>query len=109
MISREAIANALRFWEPARVLFNVVLLAYGLVRFWEPLLALPHKLWTEIVAVAVLANFIYVIAYPIDLTLQATDYRHRWQTGCAQGVAPVAGAVTPRRPAPAGAAPVNPS
>ena len=80
MISREAIANALRFWEPARVLFNVVLLAYGLVRFWEPLLPLPHKLWTEIVAVAVLANFIYVIAYPIDLTLQATDYRHMWQT-----------------------------
>ena len=62
------------------MLFNVVLLAYGLFRFWEPLLALPHKLWSEIGAVTLFANVIYVIAYPIDLALQATDYRYMWQT-----------------------------
>ena len=80
MFSREAIANALGFWERARVLFNVVLLAYVLVQFWPALSALPHKLWTEIAAVALFANITYCAAYPIDLILQATDYRYMWQT-----------------------------
>ena len=80
MFSRQAIANALGFWERARVLFNVVLLAYVLVQFWPALLALPHKLWTEIAALTLVANVVYCAAYPIDLILQATDYRYMWQT-----------------------------
>ena len=80
MFSREALAGAFRFWERARVLFNVVLLAYVLVRFGGALAALPHKLWTEVAAVAVFTNIVYCAAYPIDLVLQATDYRHMWQT-----------------------------
>ena len=62
------------------MLFNVVLLAYVLVRFGAALSAVPHKLWTEVLMVAVFANIVYCAAYPIDLILFATDYRHMWRT-----------------------------
>ena len=79
MFSREAIADARAVWERARVLFNAVFLAYMLARFWEPLVALPHNLWIEILAVALFMNLIYCVVYPIDLLLQATDYRYMWK------------------------------
>ena len=78
MFSRAAIWDALKFWERARVLFNVILLAYVLFRFGAALSALPHRLWSEVVAVGVFANIVYCAVYPLDLVLQSTSYRHMW-------------------------------
>ena len=80
MFSREAIVTALDLWERARVLFNIILLAYVLARFGGALSAIPHSLWPEIIALAAAANIIYCIAYPIDIVTQSTIYRHMWQT-----------------------------
>lgn len=80
MFSREAIIRTLGIWERARVLFNIILFAYVLVRFGGAISAIPHRLWPEIITVAAVANVIYCVAYPIDIVTQATTYRHMWQT-----------------------------
>lgn len=80
MFSREVIITAIGLWERARVLFNVVLLAYVLARFGDALSALPNRLWPEIIFLAAVANILFCIAYPIDIVAQATDYRYMWQT-----------------------------
>lgn len=80
MFSRHAIFATFSVWERARVLFNIILFAYVLARFSSAISAMPQKLWSEIFTVAVVANFFYCIAYPIDFITNATDYRHMWQT-----------------------------
>ena len=80
VLSREAISDALRWWERARVHFNVELLAYVLYQFGGLLPALPTTLWLELIAAAAFANVLYCVAYPVDLLVMASDYRHLWRT-----------------------------
>lgn len=43
--SREAMADALRFWAPGRVFYNLALLSFVLYRFNAALVAMPAPLW----------------------------------------------------------------
>lgn len=58
---------AMRFWEPARVPFNLLLVAATLVAL--PSGAINQDTLT-LVIFAVLANLLYLTAYPVDLFLQ---------------------------------------
>ena len=80
---RDILSDALRYWEPRRILYNLVLVAVFLgyviytwphfrgVLAWQPLL----KLWV----LAALANVCYCAAYLADIPLQCSASRNRWR------------------------------
>ena len=80
LLDRETISDALRFWERGRIAYNAALILTALATageragiFMEPLrLALLATL-------AALANILYCAAYPVDLFVQASDYRQGWR------------------------------
>ena len=77
---REHITDAIRFWELARVPYNLVLAAMslgilvygGLDELGWIVMALP------LFILAVIANALYCVAYPIDLLVRASDFRGPW-------------------------------
>src|SRR5262245_7453606 len=80
---REMLSDAIRYWEPRRLLFNAALalvVAWRFAAAWpaskqvlhaEPLLAL--------FILAVIANVLYCAAYVPDLALQASSFRATWR------------------------------
>lgn len=82
MVSRENITDAIRFWERGRLLYNLALIAVSLA------VLLPagldrlgwYRAGTGLVVLAVIANLLYCVAYPIDLFVQASDFRKSWRT-----------------------------
>jgi len=81
LLNREHVTDALRFWERGRVLYNGVLIAIVVAGFawsgadwtvWLPLLP-------GLLVFAVLANVLYCSAYPVDLFVQASDFRDQWR------------------------------
>lgn len=80
---REWASDAIRYWEPRRILYNLILAAIVLAYFS---LALPAS--KSIVTVnfvlslfllAVLANVAYCAAYVVDIFAQASGFRDLWQ------------------------------
>jgi hypothetical protein len=80
---RENLTNAIRFWEPMRVAYNLALAAIVLIYF-----ARSYPASKEVVTVngilllfllAVLANVAYCAAYPVDVFAQASGYRELWR------------------------------
>ena len=79
---RELISSALRFWEPARLIYNAVLLAI-VAGYFVAGLPLSRNLLSLDVGLglflaAVLANAAYCAAYPIDIFVQLSGYREQW-------------------------------
>jgi hypothetical protein len=78
-------ANALRFWEPRRVLYNAVLLGVvgtHVVAGWPASrsgLTRDHLFMFFILAV--LANVAYCAAYAVDLFVQFSGLRDAWARG----------------------------
>ncbi len=76
---RESLAEAMRFWEPRRVVYNLVLAAVAvvwLVATWphfRPALTLPSLVILSVLAL--LANVCYCAAYLVDIPMQ------RWVLG----------------------------
>jgi hypothetical protein len=80
---RDVITDAIRYWEPRRVGYNLVLAAIVLgwiVRSW------PHFRgaldWPSLMALfvlAVLANVCYCTAYLVDIPLQYSAYQNSWR------------------------------
>ena len=75
--------DALRYWEPRRLIYNAALLVVVVVHlsvFWPGSKALvsPDGL-LRFFALAVLANIAYCAAYAIDLFLQFSALRARWE------------------------------
>ena len=72
----EITSSAIAFWEPARVLYNLILLLGILLECGftpEPLLhALP-----ELFLMLMIANIAYCIGYIPDLFVQLSTYRNR--------------------------------
>jgi hypothetical protein len=69
--------DCLRYWEPRRILYNVVLLftvSWNLAQMnsWGLMLSAP------MVVAAGLANLCYCAAYPLDLALQHSEFREDW-------------------------------
>ena len=84
---RDMVSDAVCYWEPRRVLYNVLLTAVVLLHFaahWPASLrSIGFNSVLGLFLLAVLANVAYCAAYPADLFLQLSSYREqrRWWRG----------------------------
>jgi hypothetical protein len=80
---RECFTQAIRFWEPRRIIYNLVLagivLAYFIAGYpgSKSVLSIDFVLGLFLLAVA--ANVAYCAAYLADIFVQASGYRDAWQ------------------------------
>ena len=79
---REALTNAIRYWERRRIVYNLVLTGIVLTHLGQ-----DFKRWTPSVSVnlglllfvlAVLANVAYCAAYVVDVFAQVSGFREEW-------------------------------
>jgi hypothetical protein len=75
--------DAIRYWEPLRIGYNVVLAVIVLVYFWigypASKSALSGNLAQFVFILAVLANVAYCAVYLVDVFAQASGYRDVWR------------------------------
>jgi hypothetical protein len=80
---RESLTGAIRYWEPRRVVYNVVLAAIVLVYFGINYPATKSLISIDSVfflfLLVVLANVAYCAAYLVDIFVSASSYRDQWQ------------------------------
>jgi uncharacterized membrane protein YfcA len=80
---REQITEAMRYWEPRRLIYNAALALIVLAYFAagypgsKQSLQLDHIL--VIFLLAVLANVAYCAAYVVDAFAQASGFRETWR------------------------------
>jgi hypothetical protein len=79
---REPLSQAIRYWEPRRLLYNGALLIVVVVVF---VLGLPISrsqlninLLLFLFIMAVLANVAYCTCYIVDVAAQVSDFRATW-------------------------------
>lgn len=79
---RNALSEAIRYWEPRRILFNLVL---AIVTGTVYMANFPHvrrefsvDTAQALVVFAVLANVAYCAAYPVDVLAQLSALRATW-------------------------------
>jgi hypothetical protein len=79
---RECISSAIRYWEPLRVVYNIILAAVVGIYFWVGWPASKLTLTTDSILVlfllAVLANVAYCAAYLVDIFAQMSNFREAW-------------------------------
>lgn len=80
---RESTTDAIRFWEPLRLAYNLVLAVVVLAYFWIGYPASRAMLNLNVALIvfvlAVLANVAYCAAYIVDVFAQASGFRDLWQ------------------------------
>ncbi len=80
--AKQALSDALRYWEPRRILYNVALGLVVVVVFLANLptsrSSLSFDLLQGLFVLAVLANVAYCVAHMVDIVLQCSDYRTTW-------------------------------
>ena len=75
--------DAIKFWEPGRILYNLALAAVVIIHFIarypasRAALSLDLALGTFLLAV--IANVAYCAAYIVDLFAQASGFRNLWR------------------------------
>jgi hypothetical protein len=80
---REDFTDAIKFWEPRRIIYNLVLAAIVVLYFAagypssRAVLSIDFALSLFLLAVA--ANVAYCAAYIVDIFVQASGYREIWQ------------------------------
>ena len=79
---RQALSDALRYWEPRRILYNgalaiVVATAY-VARLPASRSDLTFDTFEGLFVLAVLANVAYCAAYLVDFGIQLSAYRALW-------------------------------
>ena len=79
---RDYLANAIRYWEPRRILYNVLLAAIVVVHFVKGLPVSKNVVqFNELLllfVLAVLANVAYCAAYVPDIFAQMSTLRDSW-------------------------------
>lgn len=79
---REYLSDAIRYWEPRRWLYNVVLALVVLIHFISGLPGSRQALHLNgvllLFALAVLANVAYCAAYVADIFVQMSGFREVW-------------------------------
>ena|SRR5579863_418514 len=80
---RESLTDAISYWEPRRILYNVVLAATVLIYFGRNYPASKESLLSPdgalfIFILAVLANVAYCAAYIADIFAQLSGFRLIW-------------------------------
>ena len=80
---RESLTDAIRYWEPRRLVYNAILGAIVLAYFARGYPASKAGLSVDgvlfIILLAVLANVAYCAAYIVDVFAQASEYRESWR------------------------------
>jgi TRAP-type uncharacterized transport system fused permease subunit len=80
---RESMTDAIRYWEPRRIVYNAVLAAIVLACFWigypksKETLTINQMLLVFLLAV--LANVAYCAAYILDVFAQLSGFREPWR------------------------------
>jgi hypothetical protein len=81
---REALTDAIRYWEPRRIIYNLVLAAVVAVHAalaWlgpGPTPAITSDAMLSLFLLAVLANIAYCAAYVPDIPAQLSGFRSEW-------------------------------
>ena len=81
--SREIFSDAIRYWEPRRLVYNVVLTAVAVVWYvatwphFRGALTLTHLL--QLAVLALLANVCYCAAYLVDIPMLYSDLSAAWR------------------------------
>jgi hypothetical protein len=79
---RECATEAIRYWEPRRLLYNLALALVVLIYFFRGYpaskTALSLDFALSVFLLAVLANVAYCVAYVPDIFAQMTGYRFLW-------------------------------
>ena len=80
--ARDALSDAIRYWEPRRILYNAVLLLVVAVTYWSNLPASRTVLNADtlllLFVLAVLSNVAYCAAYIVDVIAQISAFRETW-------------------------------
>jgi len=80
---RESATDALRFWEPRRLIYNAVLAAIVLLYFFQSYPGSKALITVDsalgVFLLAVLANIAYCAAYIVDIFAQLSDFRELWR------------------------------
>ena len=79
---REYATEAIRYWEPRRIIYNLVLVAIvGIYFFTSGFYKLPFSFdgFLLMVLLCVLANVAYCEAYVVDIFAQMSGFRERWR------------------------------
>jgi hypothetical protein len=80
---REAVSDAMRFWEPRRLVYNALLSVIVLFYFFRGFPASKAILTLDSILglflLAVLANVAYCTAYLADVFAQWSSYRDLWR------------------------------
>jgi hypothetical protein len=80
---RESATDAIRSWEPRRLIYNAVLAAIVLIYFAKSYPASKARLTLDgalgVFLLAVLANVAYCAAYGADIFAQISGYRELWR------------------------------
>ncbi len=79
MTLQQKITDALRFWEPARLVYNLVLAVTFLFVMREAVFAFPVEAWAGLTILAMLANIAYCAAYVPDIFVQSSDFAPLWR------------------------------
>lgn len=79
---RELLSSSARFWEPRRILYNLILLGVcivWLIASWPHFRPALHlETLIPMAILALLANFCYSAAYLVDITLLNSNFRAIW-------------------------------
>src|SRR5262249_50861037 len=81
---RENITNAIKFWEPARIIYNLVLTGIVVVHFISNYPAAKAQVSLNfalgIFLLAVVANVAFCAAYLVDIFAQSSGFRDTWRS-----------------------------
>ena len=80
----EYVTEAIRYWEPRRVIYHLILVAVVVAYFVAGYPASKPNLTTDSVLVlfllAVVANVAYCAAYLVDIFAQMSGFRELWRS-----------------------------
>lgn len=80
---REYATDAIRFWEPQRLLYNLALAAivisYFVIAYPSSKASLTIDFCLSLFLLAVVANVAYCAAYIVDIFAQASGFREIWK------------------------------
>ena len=77
------LADAIRFWERRRVIYNLILIAVvaaWIVASWPHFRPVMH--WfplLQLIVLGLIANALYCAAYFVDIPMQSSDVRATWR------------------------------
>ena len=80
---RESFTDAIRYWEPRRLIYNAVLAAIVLINFAigypQSKSAISFEAAQMLFVLAVIANIAYCAAYPVDVFAQSSGFADVWK------------------------------